>query len=95
VEEAAQLAIKTAKKYGKVVAVGAQPADFKLWVTAGVDILFCTNDHLVCGSVHRLFYKQREMRCRELRKRLFQRNSWFRDFLQFFRIKRMASVNGL
>ena len=44
VEEAAQLAIKTAKKYGKVVAVGAQPADFKLWVKAGVDILFCTND---------------------------------------------------
>ncbi len=44
VEEAARLAIKAAKKYGKLVAVGAQPADFKLWVKAGVDVLFCTND---------------------------------------------------
>jgi len=44
VEEAAQLAIKAAKKHGKLIAVGAQPADFKLWVKAGVDVLFCTND---------------------------------------------------
>jgi len=44
VEEAAQLAINAAKKHGKLVAVGAQPADFKLWVKAGVDLLFCTND---------------------------------------------------
>jgi len=44
VEEAACLAIESAKKHRKLVAVGAQPADFKLWVKAGVDVLFCTND---------------------------------------------------
>lgn len=44
VQEAAKLAIKTAKRYGKLVAVGAAPADFKFWVKAGVDLLFCTND---------------------------------------------------
>jgi 4-hydroxy-2-oxoheptanedioate aldolase len=44
VEEAARLAINAAKNHGKLVAVGAQPADFQLWVRAGVDVLFCTND---------------------------------------------------
>jgi len=44
VEEAGRLAIQAAKKHGKLVAVGAQPADFNLWVKAGVDVLFCTND---------------------------------------------------
>ena len=24
--------------------MGAAPADFKFWVKAGVDLLFCTND---------------------------------------------------
>ena len=44
VEEAGRLAIQAAKKHGKLVAVGAQPADFNLWIRAGVDVLFCTND---------------------------------------------------
>lgn len=44
VREAAHLAIKTAKKHGKLVAVGAAPSDFKFWVETGVDVLFCTND---------------------------------------------------
>lgn len=44
VEEAGRLAIQAAKKCGKLVAVGAQPADFNMWVKAGVDVLFCTND---------------------------------------------------
>jgi 4-hydroxy-2-oxoheptanedioate aldolase len=44
VQDAAGLAIQSAKKHGKLVAVGAAPADFKFWVKAGVDVLFCTND---------------------------------------------------
>ena len=44
VEVAARLAIKSAKAQARLVAVGAQPADFKMWVKAGVDVLFCTND---------------------------------------------------
>jgi 4-hydroxy-2-oxoheptanedioate aldolase len=44
VEAAASLAIKSAKAQKKLVAVGAQPADFGMWVKAGVDVLFCTND---------------------------------------------------
>jgi len=44
VQDAATLAIQSAKKHGKLVAVGAAPADFKFWVKAGVDVLFCTND---------------------------------------------------
>ena len=44
VQENAGLAIHAAKKHGKLVAVGAAPADFKFWVKAGVDLLFCTND---------------------------------------------------
>ena len=37
VEEAGRLAIQAAKKCGKLVAVGAQPADFNMWVKAGVE----------------------------------------------------------
>jgi 4-hydroxy-2-oxoheptanedioate aldolase len=44
VQEAGELVIRTAQKHGKLVAVGSMPADYKLWVKAGVDILFCTND---------------------------------------------------
>ena len=44
VEEAGRVAIQAAKKNGKLVAVGAQPADFNMWVKARVDVLFCTND---------------------------------------------------
>lgn len=44
VEEAGRLAIQSAKQHGKLVAVGAQPSDFNMWVKAGVDVLFCTND---------------------------------------------------
>jgi 4-hydroxy-2-oxoheptanedioate aldolase len=44
VQDAAGLAIQSAKKHGKLVAVGAAPADFEFWVKAGVDVLFCTND---------------------------------------------------
>jgi 4-hydroxy-2-oxoheptanedioate aldolase len=44
VQESAERVIGTAKKHGKLVAVGAMPADFKFWVKAGVDLLFCTND---------------------------------------------------
>jgi hypothetical protein len=36
--------VRTAKQHGKLVAVGSMPADYKIWVKAGVDILFCTND---------------------------------------------------
>jgi len=44
VQEAGVLVVRTAKKHGKLVAVGSMPADYKLWVKAGVDVLFCTND---------------------------------------------------
>jgi 4-hydroxy-2-oxoheptanedioate aldolase len=44
VQEAGERVVRTAKKYGKIVAVGSMPADYKLWVKAGVDVLFCTND---------------------------------------------------
>ena len=44
VKEAGELVVQTAHKHGKVVAVGSMLADYKLWVKAGVDILFCTND---------------------------------------------------
>lgn len=44
VQESGELVVRTAKKHGKLVAVGAMPADFKFWVKAGVDVLFCTND---------------------------------------------------
>ena len=44
VQEAGELVIRNAKKHGKLVAVGSMPADYKLWVKAGVDVLFCTND---------------------------------------------------
>jgi 4-hydroxy-2-oxoheptanedioate aldolase len=44
VQESGELVIRAAKKHGKLVAVGSMPADFKFWVKAGVDVLFCTND---------------------------------------------------
>jgi len=44
VREAGDLVIRTAKKHGKLVAVGSMPADFKFWTKAGVDVLFGTND---------------------------------------------------
>jgi 4-hydroxy-2-oxoheptanedioate aldolase len=44
VQEAGELVIQAAKKHGKLVAVGSMPADYKFWVKAGVDVLFCTND---------------------------------------------------
>ncbi|MGA8149547.1 MAG: aldolase/citrate lyase family protein [Terriglobales bacterium] len=44
VQEAGDLVIRTAKKHGKLVAVGSMPSDFKFWTKAGVDVLFCTND---------------------------------------------------
>jgi len=44
VQESGELVIRTAKKYGKLVAVGSMPADYKFWTKAGVDVLFCTND---------------------------------------------------
>ena len=44
VRESGELVIRTAKQYGKLVAVGSMPSDFKFWVKAGADVLFCTND---------------------------------------------------
>jgi 4-hydroxy-2-oxoheptanedioate aldolase len=44
VQEAGELVIRTARKHGKLVAVGSMPSDYKVWVKAGVDLLFCTND---------------------------------------------------
>jgi 4-hydroxy-2-oxoheptanedioate aldolase len=44
VQESGALVIRTAKHHGKLVAVGSMPADYKFWVKAGVDLLFCTND---------------------------------------------------
>ena len=44
VRESGESVIRTAKQHGKLVAVGSMPSDFKFWVKAGVDVLFCTND---------------------------------------------------
>jgi 4-hydroxy-2-oxoheptanedioate aldolase len=44
VQESGELVVGAAKRHGKLVAVGSMPADFKFWVKAGVDVLFCTND---------------------------------------------------
>ena len=44
VQESGELVIRTAKKHGKLVAVGSMPSDYKMWTKAGVDVLFCTND---------------------------------------------------
>lgn len=44
VYEASAQVIKTARKYGKHIAVGAAPQDFNFWVDQGVDLMFCTND---------------------------------------------------
>jgi 4-hydroxy-2-oxoheptanedioate aldolase len=44
VQESGELVVQTAHNHGKLVAVGSMLADYKLWVKAGVDVLFCTND---------------------------------------------------
>lgn len=44
VYEAAEHVIRTARRYGKHVAVGAAPQDFPFWAEQKVDLLFCTND---------------------------------------------------
>jgi 4-hydroxy-2-oxoheptanedioate aldolase len=44
VREAGELVIRTAKKHGKLLAVGSMPTDYRFWAKAGVDVLFCTND---------------------------------------------------
>ena len=44
VQESGELVMRTAKKHGKLVAVGSMPADYKFWVKGGVDVLFCSND---------------------------------------------------
>lgn len=44
VQESGELVVRTAHKHGKLVAVGSMLAEYKLWVKAGVDVLFCTND---------------------------------------------------
>jgi 2-keto-3-deoxy-L-rhamnonate aldolase RhmA len=44
VRKAAELTVRTAKANGKLVAVGAAPADFDFWTELGVDLMFCTND---------------------------------------------------
>jgi len=41
---AASLVIRTARKYGKHVAVGAAPQDLSFWAEQGVDLLFCINN---------------------------------------------------
>lgn len=44
VYDASAQVIRTARKYGKHVAVGAAPQDFSFWVEQGVDLMFCIND---------------------------------------------------
>lgn len=44
VYEASAQVIRTARKHGKHVAVGAAPQDFSFWVEQDVDLLFCTNN---------------------------------------------------
>lgn len=44
VRRAAELTVRTARANGKLVAVGAAPADFHFWAELGVDVLYCTND---------------------------------------------------
>lgn len=44
VQESAERVIRAARKHGKLIVVGAMPADFEFWVKAGVDVLFCSND---------------------------------------------------
>jgi 2-keto-3-deoxy-L-rhamnonate aldolase RhmA len=44
---AAKTVIAAAKRAGKLVAVGASPAEFEFYAQAGVDLLFCGND-VVC-----------------------------------------------
>lgn len=42
--EASSQVIRTARRHGKHVAVGAAPKDLAFWVEQGVDLIFCTND---------------------------------------------------
>jgi 2-keto-3-deoxy-L-rhamnonate aldolase RhmA len=44
VYDASAQVIRTARKYGKHIAVGAAPQDFSFWVEQDVDLMFCTND---------------------------------------------------
>ena len=44
VVEAAQICVKAARKYGKLIAVGSPLPDVQFWADQGVDILFCGND---------------------------------------------------
>jgi 4-hydroxy-2-oxoheptanedioate aldolase len=44
VVDAVRLCMRSARKYGKLVAVGSPPADVQFWVDHDVDILFCGND---------------------------------------------------
>jgi 4-hydroxy-2-oxoheptanedioate aldolase len=44
VVEAARQCIRSARKHGKLVAVGSPLADVQFWADQGVDILFCGND---------------------------------------------------
>lgn len=44
VYEAAAKVIRTARRHGKHVAVGAAPQDFGFWAEQSVDLIFCTND---------------------------------------------------
>jgi 2-keto-3-deoxy-L-rhamnonate aldolase RhmA len=44
VRDAAALTVRTARANGKLVAVGAAPADFEFWAELGVDLMYCTND---------------------------------------------------
>jgi len=44
VVEAAQTCVRSARKHGKLIAVGSPLPDVQFWADQGVDILFCGND---------------------------------------------------
>ena len=44
VVQAAENCLRSARKHGKVVAVGSPLPDMKFWADRGVDVLFCGND---------------------------------------------------
>jgi len=44
VVQAAENCLRSARKHGKVVAVGSPLPDVKFWADQGVDVLFCGND---------------------------------------------------
>ena len=44
VVQAAENCLRSARKHGKVVAVGSPLPDMKFWADQGVDVLFCGND---------------------------------------------------